>query len=264
MPLPHAFDKLPQWLAARSHAGRILLALDFDGTLTGIVPHPEDARLDPDTEAALRRLTARPDSDVAIISGRALEDIRARVGIPGVFYAGNHGLEIEGPGVQRVHAEAAAVRPRLSACAELLRPTVEKLPGAILEDKGLTVSIHYRNVEDESAAKKLLALVTDTVAAHAGLRVTTGKKVIEIRPDVNWDKGRATRFLLDTLQAGAGTMMPVFFVGDDATDEDAFRAIADRGTGIVVASTPPATTAATAYLRSPAEVSQLLAAFADQ
>jgi trehalose-phosphatase len=262
--LPHAFEKLPNWLAARSRAGRMLLALDYDGTLAGIATRPEDARLDPATEAILRRLAARPDTDIAIISGRALEDIRARVGITGVYYAGNHGLEIEGPGLQRVHAEAAAVRPLLAACAEMMRPLVEELPGAILEDKGLTVSIHYRGVADERAGEDLLAVVAHTVAACPGLRVTMGKKVIEIRPDVSWDKGRATRFLLDALQAGAGSMLPVLFVGDDETDEDAFRAIADRGAGVVVGSRPPSTTAATAYVRNPGEVADLLAAFADQ
>jgi trehalose 6-phosphate phosphatase len=262
--LPHALDKLPAWLAARTRAGRLLLALDYDGTLTGIVPRPDDADLDPETGAVLRRLTARPDTDVAIVSGRALEDIRARVGIPGVYYAGNHGLEIEGPGLQCVHAEAAAVRPVLAGCAELLRPRVEAQPGASLEDKGLTVSVHFRQVEDQSAANSLVDDVTQAVAACPGLRITMGKKVVEIRPDVSWDKGRATRFLLDSLQAGAGSMLPVLYVGDDQTDEDAFRAIADRGTGVIVAYPPPADTAATAYLRDPSEVTALLAAFADQ
>jgi trehalose-phosphatase len=262
--LAHAFEKIPGWLAARSRAGRMLLALDYDGTLAGIADHPEDAHLDSTTAHMLRRLCERPDTNIAVISGRALEDIRARVGIEGLYYAGNHGLEIEGPGLQRVHAEAIEIRPLLAACADMLRPLVEEIPGAILEDKGLTVSIHYRQVADERAGENLRAIVAHTIAATPGLRVTTGKKVIELRPNVRWDKGRATRFLLDSLQAGAGSMLPVIFVGDDETDEDAFREIADRGTGVVVGTAPPLTTAATAYVRTPGEVTELLAALADQ
>jgi trehalose-phosphatase len=256
----HAFEQLQEWKDARARAGRMLVALDFDGTLAGIVGDPDAARLEPDTRAALVRLAARPDTDIAVVSGRALEDVRARVAIDGVFYGGNHGLEIEGPGVQRVHVDAAAARPALAACAEHLRPHVDALPGAILEDKGLTLSVHYRQVpgDRDGAGARLLQEVRALATKFPGLRVTTGKMVIELRPDVQWDKGRAVRFLLAALEAGAGSMLPVIFIGDDITDEDAFRAISADGQGIVVAPEPPAETAAALWVRSPAEVTMLL------
>jgi trehalose 6-phosphate phosphatase len=262
--MKHASENLDAWISAREHAGRMLVALDFDGTLVPIVDDPDDAHLDPVTHAALVKLAARPDTDLAIVSGRALEDVRSRVAVDGVFYAGNHGLEIEGPGVQCVHAEASRIRPALAACADRLRPMVASLPGAILEDKGLTLSLHYRQVQHDraGAGERLLELARAAAAAVSGVRVTTGKMIIELRPDVTWDKGRAVRFLLDTLEAGAGSMLPVIFIGDDVTDEDAFRAIAQRGQGIIVAADPPAATAARWFVKSPVEVTALLEALA--
>ncbi|HUG39598.1 MAG TPA: trehalose-phosphatase [Longimicrobiales bacterium] len=238
----------------------MLIALDFDGTLSPIVPRPGDAALLDGLEAPLRRLAGRTDSVVAIVSGRGLDDVRARVRLDGVYFAGNHGFEIEGPGLDRVHEAARAARPALEEAAAALTAALRDEPGAEVEDKGWTLTVHYRRAEREGAEPR----VRDAVARlgrRPGLRVTEGKKVLEIRPDVDWDKGAATRFLLDVL--GEGGEMPAIFIGDDRTDEDAFAVVRELGGGIVVGRPPPADTRALAWAEGPEEVAELIRTLAD-
>lgn len=256
-PLPHASQRLFDWLARWRAAGRLVLLLDFDGTLAPIVARPELAGLPMRTRAALERLVRSRDVEIAIVSGRALADARERAGLEGVAYAGNHGMEIEGPGIRHVHADAAAARPKLDRVVERLALPLGAVPGAILEDKGLTLSVHYRLVPEERVGE-LRRAVEAAVAGEEGLRLTEGKRVIEVRPAVEWDKGRAVEFLLDALRPPPGAL--VLYLGDDTTDEDAFRALAASGAGegVVVAEEPPLDTSATSYLRSPEEVAELL------
>lgn len=261
--IPHAAEKLVEWRNARRHAGRLLVGLDFDGTLAPIARWPGKAALPPAAREAMERLARRPDTDLAVVSGRALEDLKERVGLPGIYYAGNHGMEIEGPGIQAVHSGAASARPRIAACAAALRRELEGVQGVFIEDKELTLSVHYRQLHDPEMAREVRRRARAVCAAEPGIRITEGKKVVEVRPDVAWDKGRATRFLLKVLEAGEPTLIPALFIGDDQTDEDAFRALRGRGDGIVVAAAPPPGTAAAAYLRSPDEVASLLAALAE-
>ena len=238
----------------------MLVALDFDGTLSPIVAVPSDAALLPDAEAPLRRLAARGDTIVAIVSGRGLDDVRARVSLDGVIYAGDHGFEIRGPGLDRVHEAARAARPRLEAAAVGLRAALADEPGAQVEDKAWTLTVHYRRAEREGAEARVREAVAREGAA-LGLRVTEGKKVFELRPDVDWNKGSATRFLLDTL--GEGRDLAAIFIGDDRTDEDAFAVVRDLGGGIVVGSPPPPETAAVAWVKGPSEVAWLIRELAD-
>jgi len=256
--VPHATEKLGEWREARSRAGRMLVAVDFDGTLAPIVERPEAATIHEEGPAVLRELAARPDTLVAVVSGRVLADVRARVGVGEVYYAGNHGMEIAGPDLAHVLPEAAEARPQLEDCVEGLRAALAAVPGVILEDKGLTLSVHYRLVTDPEVAADVRVRVAELCGAFQGLRITEGKEVVEVRPDVAWDKGRATRFLLDSLLGPAAAGVPVLFIGDDRTDEDAFRAVRDGGAGILVAPRPPLTTAATAHVRDPGEVVALL------
>lgn len=219
----------PQELAralrdARDRAGSLLLGLDFDGTLAPIVPRPEDAQLGPGLEAVLRALAGRDDTRVALISGRGMRDLAARVPLDGVYFAGNHGLEIEGPDVERVHREAAAAEPALHALAGRLAAALAARRGVIVEDKGLTLSVHYRLVDDETEAEEIRRIVRACGRDVAGIRLTEGKKVVEIRPDVDWHKGRALEFLRGVLEQRFGPA-PAVFIGDDTTDEDAFRVL---------------------------------------
>lgn len=260
--IPHALARVPQWRLLRRQVGRLLVALDFDGTLAPIAPDPATVTLPPAAREALVRLCRRQDTDLAVISGRALEDLRARIALPALYYAGNHGLEIEGPGIQEVHREATLIRPQLTACVAHLRDALAGEPGVFLEDKGLTLSIHYRRATAPDVEARLRALLEAAIAETPALRLTEGKKIFEVRPNVPWDKGRALRFLLGTLEDGGALPIPALFAGDDRTDEDAFRALQGRGDGIVVAAEPPPGSAASAYLRSPEEVAALLEALA--
>lgn len=257
--LPHARERLPELSALRRRAGRMLVALDFDGTLSPIVPRPGDAALLEEVVAPLRRLAGREDTVVAIVSGRGLGDVRARVRLDGLYYAGNHGFEIEGPGVDRVHESARAARPELEAAASALAAALAGEPGVEVEDKRWTLTVHYRRAERDGADARVRAAV-ERHGRRPGLRVTEGKKVFEIRPDVEWDKGAATRFLLDTL-GGAGPL-PAIFIGDDRTDEDAFAVVRDLGGGIVVGPPPPGTHAV-AWAEGPEEVAALIRELAD-
>jgi len=254
----HWRDRIGLWRGWRQEAGTLFVGLDFDGTLAPIVARPEDAALLPAAGDALRRLVERSDTDVAIVSGRGLEDVRSRVGLEGVYYAGNHGLEIHGPGLDRVHPEAESARAELGRCAEALEGALAGEPGVQVEDKGLTLSVHYRRAEREGAGERVRQAVASSCGG--GLRVTEGKKVVEIRPDVDWDKGRATTFLLETIE---GDEVPALFIGDDTTDEDAFRALSGRGEGVLVSESEPKQTAATAFARSPGEVAELILRLAD-
>lgn len=246
--------------ALRAASGRLLLGLDFDGTLAPIVPRPEDAALPADTRQLLQRLAARTDTLVALISGRALHDLRERAGMDDVYYAGNHGLEIEGPAVHRIHDTAVAARERLGNLARRLTDSVGTIPGAIVEDKGLTLSVHYRLVTDPEQARHVRDATHEIAAQEDGLRITDGRKVVEIRPDVDWHKGRALRFLRETLTADCPDA-PAVFIGDDRTDEDAFRELRGDDCGIVVGDAP-VDTAARARLESTLHVVDFLRALA--
>ena len=240
----------------RQAAGRgLALFLDYDGTLSPIVERPEDAVLAPNTRAVLERLARR--YPVAIVSGRDLEDVRERVGISGITYAGCHGFEIAGPHASRVHEAAAAAAPQLGAAADMVAHDTQGLPGVQLERKRFTLAVHYRRAR-EADVRAVHQAVERAQARHPALRVTSGKKVYELQPDVDWDKGRAVLWLIESL--ALQDALPVY-IGDDVTDEDAFRALAHRGVGIAVHDGPQAT-AAQYTLRDTDEVHDFLAALA--
>ena len=260
--MQHALERVPVWTGAWRASGRLVLLLDFDGTLAPIVDRPELAAMPDRTRRALDRLMAMEGVTVAVVSGRGLGDVRERAAIAGIAYAGNHGMEIEGAGLRRIHPEAAAARPQLEAVAASIEPALEGIDGAFLEDKGLTLSIHYRMAPDH--AEEVREIVLEAAGGRPELEVFDGKMIVEVRPRVEWHKGKAVLFLLDQMRPPADA--PVLYLGDDRTDEDAFRALAERGgaaEGILVAPQPSAESAATSYLRDPAEVGALFEALAD-
>jgi trehalose-phosphatase len=245
----------PEAIRAAAGSRGLALFLDYDGTLTPIVERPEDAVLAAAMREVLQRVARR--YPVAIVSGRDLEDVRQRVGLDGVHYAGCHGFEIAGPRGNRVHAAAAAAAPQLAAAADQVARDTHDLPGVQLERKRFTLAVHYRRARDADVPAVREA-VARALARHPALRVTSGKKVLELQPDVDWDKGRAVLWLIETL--GLEDALPVY-IGDDATDEDAFRALAGRGVGIAVQEVPRAT-AARYVLPDPDAVRELLSALA--
>jgi trehalose 6-phosphate phosphatase len=259
--LPHALERVPAWCRGWKESGRLVLLLDFDGTLAPIVERPELAAMPDATRASLDRLMAMPGVQAAVVSGRGLADVRERAAVPGIAYAGNHGMEIEGAGLRRMHPDAVAARPSLQAAARMIEPALSAIPGAFVEDKGMTLSIHFRQAAP-GRHDEVRDAVERVVRGDGGLRVTTGKMVLEVRPRVDWDKGKAVLFLLGHIRPPFNA--PVLYLGDDRTDEDAFRALAGlggAGQGVLIGD-PAAETAARSYLRDPAEVAELFAALA--
>src|SRR5262245_56444204 len=247
--IPSALDHVRQ--ITRS-GDRLAVFLDYDGTLTPIVSHPEDAWLSDSMEQTLRSLAACVP--VAILSGRDLDDVRGRVQVDGIVYAGSHGFDIAGAGGLRTELGAAYL-PVLDAAETELREALDEIPDAQLERKHFSVATHYRNVNENDASK--VALAVEAVAArHRELRRIDGKKVYELLPDIEWDKGKAVMWLLEALGLERENVRPIY-IGDDRTDEDAFRALEQCGIGILV-SEQAQPTAARYLLKDPAEVERFL------
>jgi trehalose 6-phosphate phosphatase len=262
--IPGAFDQLELWRGERGRLGHLLVALDFDGTLAPIVSRPENAQMLESARGGIERLLKRGDTDVAFISGRSLADLRDRCAFEGVYYSGNHGLEMDGPGVRETREQALELRPRVRAIAGVLERKLDGINGVVLEDKDLTLSVHSRMIEDEEERERVHEIVKDTLRAGGnGLKLTYGKRVIEVRPDVEWHKGEATLYLIEAVEKARSSAVFPIFIGDDITDEDAFAALQGRGAGVLVAGGLPERTAATAWVRSPHEVALLLEALAE-
>ncbi len=226
-------SELPDGLAAFDAVGARHLAVffDFDGTLSEIVDNPDSARLAEGAADALTWLTAQ--CAVAVLSGRDLADVRARIGLPGIWYAGSHGFELTGPdGAHHQNAQAAASLPALGQAAAELRDQLGEIAGVVVERKRFGVAVHYRNAARDRVAQVIAAV--RAAGRRAELAVTTGREVIELRPNVDWDKGKTLRWLLGQVDgAGPDRLLPVY-LGDDITDEDAFDAVRDDGVPIVV------------------------------
>lgn len=213
----------------RLRAPRPALFFDYDGTLTPIVAHPDLAVLSDEMRAVLERLARR--HPVAVISGRDLADLKKMVTIDGVVYSGSHGFDVDAPpdlgGPVRQGTESAA---DLAAARAAMQAAVAPVTGAWVEDKAFAVTVHFRQTPT-AEVPRVEAAFRAVAARFPALRVTTGKMVLELRPDIDWDKGRALLWLLERLEAVEGPLVPVY-VGDDVTDEDAFAAIAGRGVGV--------------------------------
>ena len=205
---------------------------DFDGTLSEIVEDPDSARLVDGAADALTSLSAA--CPVAILSGRDLADVRERIGLPGLWYAGSHGFELTGPdGTHHQNPEAAASIPVLAGAAADLADQLGHIPGVVVEHKRFGVAVHYRNAARDRVGE--VAAAVRTAGQRTALRVTTGREVIELRPNIDWDKGKTLRWVLDYIRdnEGAGPLLPIY-LGDDITDEDAFDAVDDDGIAILV------------------------------
>jgi trehalose 6-phosphate phosphatase len=228
--------------------------LDYDGTLTPIVSRPELAVLSDDMRDALRAVArAWPTT---IVSGRGREDVSALVGLEEITYAGSHGFDIAGPRTSRLRFEVAPeIEPLLAEAAVELKHRTAGIEGVVIENKRFSVAVHYRLVAPERAPE-VERIVDRVLAARPQLRKGLGKMVFELRPALDWDKGKAVLWLMDALGLGGSSIVPLY-IGDDVTDEDAFRALARRGNGILVSELPRAT-AARWSLQGVQEVRELL------
>jgi alpha,alpha-trehalose-phosphate synthase [UDP-forming]/trehalose-phosphatase len=208
--------------------GNIFLFLDYDGTLTPIVERPEKAVLSSYTRELLMRLNEK--IPVAIISGRALNDILKRINIKTIIIAGNHGAEIWDGKKIAIGQLVAENKKILAQIITELREALSSIKGAFVEDKGITVSIHFRMVEPNEICR-LFEIVWSVTDKYKELfKITSGKKVIEIRPHGIWNKGDAVKWISENYGKGR---IPIY-IGDDVTDEDAYEAIKGIGIGISV------------------------------
>ncbi|MCH8225999.1 MAG: trehalose-phosphatase [Chloroflexi bacterium] len=248
-----------------SRAGRVLLLFDYDGTLTPIVERPDLAVLAPETKALLAGLHRNDRFIVGIVSGRSLDDIRSRVGVSGLVYAGNHGLEIQGPDLDFTHPAAEELRETLGRVyaglrEELVDAPGVALPGVFLEDKGLTLSFHYRSTPREHIreVEKMFAAAVAPFLAEGLVRVSRGKMVLEVRPKGDWSKGTAITKIGETYRGWAGGSSVTVFFGDDVSDEDGF-AVVQEWNGIAVMVGPAGQPTKALYrLDSPQEVVETL------
>ncbi|MCH8296779.1 MAG: trehalose-phosphatase [Chloroflexi bacterium] len=255
--MPHLLNIWPSVCRQLASAPRVLLLFDYDGTLTPIVARPKLATLSDETRRSLSALAGMDRFVVGVVSGRALADLEALVAIPGLVYAGNHGLEMRGLGMDFVHPEAPAFEASLAEVARLLERELVEVPGIVVDNKRLTLTVHFRNTPDSYGA-----LVDSTVVAAAEpyvdagqLKITRGKKVVEVRPNLDWGKGKA----IEKIREECGdSPLPMFF-GDDETDEDGFVAVQDAGGLAVYVGPIRERTLALHHLDSPAEVGQVLA-----
>jgi len=260
--LEHLLSAWPRVVRQLTNAKHIMLLSDYDGTLTPIVERPELAYLPENIRQLLRMLAQQRNFTVGIISGRALADLKNRVNISGFIYAGNHGLEIEGPGISFVSPVAEELRPILRIMHYVLNRALATIKGVLVENKGLSLSIHYRLAEGHRAEEigSIVRRVMGGAEAAGKAKVTAGKKVYEVRPAVNWDKGKAIKLLMRRYGKGGwkSGLVPIY-LGDDLTDEDGFRVVEAYGNGIsVFVGEPNRESTARYFLRSPEEVAVFL------
>jgi len=212
-----------------SEAPGLLVALDFDGTLAPIADDPDAPEITAPNRRAVERLVDHPDTLVAVVSGRQLADLRPRVGVDGVRYVGNHGLEYTVDGERRVHPEAEVHLADIEGVRETLERRLAAFDGVHVEDKEVTLTVHYRRASDASA-EDVTAIVEDVVDPVEGLQTGHGKMIVEVKPAVDWHKGAIVEWLADEVPDD----WPTVYVGDDTTDEDAFAVLGADDFGVLV------------------------------
>uniref|UniRef100_A0ACD5Y2Y8 Uncharacterized protein n=1 Tax=Avena sativa TaxID=4498 RepID=A0ACD5Y2Y8_AVESA len=264
---PSALGKFEEIVAA-SKGKQIVMFLDYDGTLSPIVNDPDAAFMSETMRMAVRSVAKQ--FPTAIVSGRCRDKVFEFVKLAELYYAGSHGMDIKGPAKSSSgHAKSKAKGVLFQPASEFL-PMIEQVTqrlieetrhvrGAKVENNKFCVSVHFRCVDEKSWAS-LAETVKGVVREYPKLRVSQGRMVFEVRPSIKWDKGKALEFLLESLGfAECSNVLPVY-IGDDRTDEDAFRMLRQRtgqGVGILV-SKHPKETSASFSLQEPAEVMEFL------
>jgi len=210
----------------------IIFFLDYDGTLTPIKPKPHQAKIDKSTKDLLKKLVKKTKRNVFIVSGRGLADVKKMLRIPGLYYIGNHGIEVKGPGINYIYPPAKTLKPILQKCHRVIKKNV-KAKGIALENKGYTLSLHYRGAQknQKPGIKKAFWIAISGVLRTGKIKITSGKEVLEVRPNIKWDKGKILKWVLK--KKNTKFLLPIC-IGDDITDEDAFRALGKKGISILV------------------------------
>ena len=230
------------------------LFLDFDGTLVPIQDSPAQCFLSPKIKGQLEAIALSGKACIAILSGRTVTDIRDRVNIQGVYYGGNHGIEISGPRVNYTHPDALSGKHIIEKVCREIKQEIGNIEGAYIEKKKFGFTLHYRmaNKEDKALIQIAFHRITTENSDAQIVTVMRGKKVLELAPKISWDKGKAALFILHELKRNYLSI----YVGDDATDEAAFKALNEDGITIRVGRSK--NTAAKYYLKGQWEISRFL------
>lgn len=233
---------------------KIALFLDFDGTLVPIQKDPAQCYIPDSIKEQLKQLTDSEQCYLTILSGRALADVKKRVGIRKIYYGGNHGLDIAGTNVKYTHPKALSAKPIISDIRNLLKKEISNIKGAWLEDKKFTLSLHFRAVKKENipVVKKVFYKTAAEFLNKKLLVIIKGKKVLELIPNASWDKGKAALWILQRLK---NNCLPIY-IGDDYTDETAFKSFHKKGITIRIGKSKK--TSANYFLRGQWEISKLL------
>ncbi|WP_254524340.1 trehalose-phosphatase [Natrinema caseinilyticum] len=249
-------ERLPEIRTTLERAAGMLVCLDFDGTLAPIVEDPDAAAPTQPNREAVAALARTAGVTTAVVSGRALADVRERIDGPTV-YAGNHGLELARGGSIAVHPVARKRADRIQRVCSVIETVLESVPNCRVENKRLTGTVHVRTVS--KSAEPIVRRVTRDIVDRFGgddLEISSGKRILEIGPNVPWGKGNA----VELIAADEPPRTAVVYVGDDVTDESAFRAVEPDGIGIRVGGDEPSS--ASCRVESPAEVESALSWFA--
>ena len=245
-----------QWLRERLQgADGLFVMTDFDGTVADIVDDPEDAEMRERAREDLEGVASHPRGKVAVVSGRAVEDVRERADVDGAYYVGNHGLELADGDEVSVHSGAREARACLPEVCEAIEQAFAH-DDVFVEDKGVTATVHYRQADVDAGRVRSVveSVLTDHDPEHA-LQVTEGKQIVEVRPAVDWGKGASVDLLRERFTPEDEEWLTVY-LGDDTTDEAAFEAL-DDGVGVAVGSDTDAT-AAPCVVSDTREVTDLL------
>lgn len=235
-------------------AERIALFLDFDGTLVPIQEDPAKCVMPSYIKRQLEEIAVSGRCSIFILSGRSLSDIEKKVGVRGIYYGGNHGLLISGPNIEYIHPGVISAKPIIDSVRRRLEKEIEDIEGAWIEKKKFTFTLHYRTVEKEDtrSVKKIFYKAVSDFSGKLPLLVIKGKKVLELSPDLSWNKGMAALWLLEQF---GNKCLPVY-VGDDITDESVFRTLYKKGITVRVGWSKKS--AAKYYLKGQREVSRSL------
>ena len=235
-------------------AENLFLFLDFDGTLTPIVSRPDLAICPPEIKRVLEELRELPKVYLAIISGRSLEDLRKKVGIPGIIYVGNHGLEFGNLRGRHKRILSSTRIRELKRIAKNLQNSLKEVPGILFEEKGPVLAVHYRSVSQKFFDQISHVLEEELHRWRDRWKMASGKMVLEIRPNLDFHKGEAVREVLKTFPSQG--LLPIY-LGDDKTDEDAFRVLKGQGISVFIGARR-FPSEADFFLRNPEEVQEFL------
>lgn len=252
--LPDAFQKYDR-VFDNTGDSKVVLFFDYDGTLTPIVERPQDAILPEEMRSTLKKISQKYTT--AVISGRGLKDVKSMVDIKGLIYAGSHGFEIEGPQGRNINNEKGEeFLPVMDRAEQELRKDLKSVKGINIERKKYSIAVHYRQVDDPDI-DKVRKVVENTERDHDELKLSGGKKIFELAPAIDWHKGKALRWILEMLGLDKPGVVPLY-IGDDLTDEHAFKSIRGCGISIVVGDGGKRTSCAEYSLSSTEAVKKFL------